>query len=56
MMNFCFTELSQQELIVIEGGVKAGWICGGLVSIAASGGNPGLIIAGAVMIGAGLAY
>ena len=56
MTNLCFAELSQQELMEIEGGVKAGWVCSGLVCIAASGGNPGLIIAGAIMVVAGLAY
>lgn len=56
MTNLCFNELSQQELFYIAGGIKAGWICSGVVCIIASGGNPGLIIAGGIMIAAGLAY
>lgn len=56
MENVCFAELSQQELMGIEGGVKAGWICSGIVCVAASGGNPGLVVAGGIMIVAGLAY
>ncbi len=56
MTNRCFEEITQQELMEIDGGVKAGWVCSGAVCIAASGGNPGLVIAGAIMVIAGLVY